>query len=241
MRELLKIGAVRAEQTRPLVAVPFQAKDERDFDEQLNQYNQSQADVIEWRLDCWTDLNQLIAALPILLQRFEKPILVTYRTVSEGGQAEYKADVYRQLYTVAIQNGVSAVDIELEHLADVDAVVKLAKQYKVMTIGSKHVFNVSDFTVEQYLEAAVSETVDAVKLAILPNTPTDVDELLQATEQVSLRTKKPLITIAMGLLGQKSRLDGWRYGSQLTFASLVDKSAPGQLDLKTVLQHLNVI
>lgn len=241
MRELLKIGAVSAEQTRPLVAVPFQVKNERDFDEQLNQYNQSQADVIEWRLDCWTELNQLMAELPILLQRFEKPILVTYRTASEGGQAEYKADVYRKLYTVAIQNGVSAVDIELEHLADVDAVVKLAKQYKVMTIGSKHVFNVSDFTVEQYLEAAVSATVDAVKLAILPNTQTDVDELLQATEQVSLRTKKPLITIAMGLLGQKSRLDGWRYGSQLTFASLVDQSAPGQLDLNTVLQHLNAI
>ena len=39
---------------------------------------------------------------------------------------------------------------------------------------------------------------------------------------------RPLLTIAMGEAGQRSRLEGWKFGSVATFASAGTTTAPGQ-------------
>lgn len=77
---------------------------------------------------------------------------------------------------------------------------------------------------------------DIIKLAVMPKTLADVQLLLDATQDASVQ--QPLITISMGLIGQQSRVVGYRYGSEMTFATLDNQqtSAPGQLTIDELLQ-----
>lgn len=65
--------------------------------------------------------------------------------------------------------------------------------------------------------------------------------LLNASYSHSLVTRQPFITMAMGQIGKITRLSGQLVGSAATFASLGRGSAPGQLDLNTVVASLKIL
>ena len=75
---------------------------------------------------------------------------------------------------------------------------------------------------------------DIPKCAVMALGSRDVLELLGATEEVKrLHTAGPVLTMAMGREGSISRLAGEFFGSDLTFCSLSESSAPGQVDVRT--------
>ena len=74
----------------------------------------------------------------------------------------------------------------------------------------------------------------------MPQTKMDVLRLLEATLLLSERSKaQPVITMSMGELGQVSRVIGSFSGSALTFGSLQQASAPGQIEVETLAQMMN--
>ena len=83
---------------------------------------------------------------------------------------------------------------------------------------------------------------DLPKLAVMPQSRTDVLELLAATaEMAGLHPETPIITMSMGALGAVSRLSGEALGSAMTFANPGQASAPGQVSLEVVNEVLDAL
>ncbi|MFR0554431.1 type I 3-dehydroquinate dehydratase [Loigolactobacillus coryniformis subsp. coryniformis] len=75
----------------------------------------------------------------------------------------------------------------------------------------------------------------------MPSSAQDVLNLLQATLTATQQQTQPVITMAMGQLGQITRLAGGTFGSAVTFATVAAASAPGQLPLATLQQILPLL
>ncbi|COI28972.1 MAG: type I 3-dehydroquinate dehydratase [Weissella confusa] len=232
----LKIGSAVATPERPLIAVPVMGETVNDVLVMLEQANESQTDVIEWRVDYLTDPGELQASqMQTIAFNADKPLIVTWRTTAEGGQEDFDSIAYHWVYQLAIASRVAAVDVEVALLEEVGDVVEDAQSQGVTVIGSRHHFDATPADLDDELQSMVATPVDVVKLAVMPNDSGDVQQLLDATK-VANQTK-PLITMAMGELGQRSRFEGYQYGSQLTFASLGESSAPGQPSVTQLKAH----
>lgn len=232
----LKIGSAVATPERPLIAVPVMGETVNDVLVMLEQANESQTDVIEWRVDYLTDPGELQASqMQTIAFNADKPLIVTWRTTAEGGQEDFDSIACHWVYQLAIASRVAAVDVEVALLEEVGDVVEDAQSQGITVIGSRHYFDATPADLDAELQSMVATSVDVVKLAVMPNDSGDVQRLLDATK-VANQTK-PLITMAMGELGQRSRFEGYQYGSQLTFASLGESSAPGQPSVTQLKAH----
>ena len=232
----LKIGSAVATPERPLIAVPVMGETVNDVLVMLEQANESQTDVIEWRVDYLTDPGELQASqMQTIAFNADKPLIVTWRTTAEGGQEDFDSIAYHWGYQLAIASRVAAVDVEVALLEEVGDVVEDAQSQGITVIGSRHYFDATPADLDAELQSMVATSVDVVKLAVMPNDSGDVQRLLDATKVAN--QAKPLITMAMGELGQRSRFEGYQYGSQLTFASLGESSAPGQPSVTQLKAH----
>ena len=234
----LTFGTATAGQNRPLIAVPVTGTTISAVLGQVEQINESRADVIEWRVDYLTDLVNLRAAdVQTILFNADKPVIFTWRTAAEGGQRPFDIALYELVYRLAIKTGVAAIDIEHQLFTQVADLVADAHTAQVPIINSQHFFADTPMNLDQVFGQALMTAADVIKVATMPQTDADVDRLLATTQQFATEGK-PLITMAMGELGQRTRTIGGRNGSQLTFATLGAASAPGQLDLATLLTLL---
>lgn len=232
----LKIGSAVATPERPLIAVPVMGETVNDVLVMLEQANESQTDVIEWRVDYLTDPGELQASqMQTIAFNADKPLIVTWRTTAEGGQEDFDSIAYHWVYQLAIASRVAAVDVEVSLLEEVGDVVEDAQSQGITVIGSRHYFDATPADLDAELQSMVATPVDVVKLAVMPNDSGDVQRLLDATKVAN--QAKPLITMAMGELGQRSRFEGYQYGSQLTFVSLGESSAPGQPSVTQLKAH----
>ncbi|QBZ03046.1 type I 3-dehydroquinate dehydratase [Weissella confusa] len=232
----LKIGSAVATPERPLIAVPVMGETVNDVLVMLEQANESQTDVIEWRVDYLTDPGELQASqMQTIAFNADKPLIVTWRTTAEGGQEDFDSIAYHWVYQLAIASRVAAVDVEVSLLEEVGDVVEDAQSQGITVIGSRHYFDATPADLDAELQSMVATPVDVVKLAVMPNDSGDVQRLLDATKVAN--QAKPLITMPMGELGQRSRFEGYQYGSQLTFASLGESSAPGQPSVTQLKAH----
>ena len=232
----LKIGSAVATPERPLIAVPVMGETVNDVLVMLEQANESQTDVIEWRVDYLTDPGELQASqMQTIAFNADKPLIVTWRTTAEGGQEDFDSIAYHWVYQLAIASRVAAVDVEVSLLEEVGDVVEDAQSQGITVIGSRHYFDATPADLDAELQSMVATLVDVVKLAVMPNDSGDVQRLLDATKVAN--QAKPLITMAMGELGQRSRFEGYQYGSQLTFASLGESSAPEQPSVTQLKAH----
>jgi len=84
---------------------------------------------------------------------------------------------------------------------------------------------------------------DVPKIALMPESKTDVLTVLAATLEVSEKiADRPIITMSMSKTGVISRLAGEVFGSAATFGAVQKASAPGQIsvtDLRTVLSIIH--
>lgn len=232
----LKIGSAVATPERPLIAVPVMGETVNDVLVMLEQANESQTDVIEWRVDYLTDPGELQASqMQTIAFNADKPLIVTWRTPAEGGQEDFDSIAYHWIYQLAIASRVAAVDVEVSLLEEVGDVVEDAQSQGITVIGSRHYFDATPADLDAELQSMVATPVDVVKLAVMANDSGDVQRLLDATKVAN--QAKPLITMAMGELGKRSRFEGYQYGSQLTFASLGESSAPGQPSVTQLKAH----
>lgn len=161
------------------------------------------------------------------------PIILTYRTQAQGGRGEMSPLEYTLFMVNALQSGYhfAAVDVEYTLAAEFrDKIIAVAREAGVPVIMSYHDLNETP-DVPLYLADLAATGADIVKLAVTPHDEADVERLLLATQAAQIA--QPLITISMGLLGQRSRIEGYKYGSEMTFAVLDGQpvSAPGQLTI----------
>ena len=169
-----------------------------------------------------------------------KELLFTIRTQRQGGSFPNDAAAYRRFCTQALTSAqLDYLDLEDTTAAeDSRALMTLAHEMGVRVIASYHDFEKTP-AVEEILEKLCSLRAmgaDILKTAYMPTKTSDVATLLLATARFREEdaAKHPLITMSMGEIGQISRLVGAAFGSMLTFATVGECSAPGQMPIEAV-------
>lgn len=176
------------------------------------------------------------------------PLLVTFRTADEGGEQEVSAEVYRKLNLCAAAcEAVDLVDVEIckgdmseEELA---ALIGEIQMNGKVVVASNHHFTETPSDEEMYgvFKRMENAGADIWKVAVMPECPEDVLRLLAVTRKISAGTKHPVITMSMGKLGVISRMAGEVFGSAVTFASVSEASAPGQVEIGKLRQVLQLL
>lgn len=198
---------------------------------------QQGAGAAELRADLLADPAQVRAALTAVRAASSLPLLLTYRSATEGGKGAGHGQGYEDYLASLLQlrPAVAAVDIEMACPAS-KALVAEAKAGGYDVVGSCHDFTATP-SAAQIAEKLVQITAagaDITKVAYMPRNAQDVAALRHAAHDFAgAYPHQPLIAISMGQLGAPSRTD---LVNCLTFATIADgaASAPGQATIAYV-------
>ena len=207
----------------PLIAVPFT---DRSAANAAVDAKAAGLDVAELRVDLFSSYDP--AAVLATIRRFAGlPTIGTIRSKAEGGNWD-RSEQQRASLFAAIMDDVDAVDIELSSSDILEPIVDDARRRDKIVIVSHH-----DFAATPSLERlnalaqqAKAAGADYVKIAAMAQSAADIQTLAQFT---IANSALGLISIGMGPHGLCSRILFPALGSRLTFASLGQATAPGQL------------
>lgn len=225
----------------PAVAVSIIESDFQKIVKQIAIANNASCDLIEWRVDFFISKFKTIPSLnelKVIAKSTNKPMIFTWRTFEEGGQAPFKLEMYLELYRRAVASNFQVLDIEYRHFNLLRTFISEVEG-EIPIICSWHDFNhVSKSLLSQGIK--MSQTgAEIIKVAVMPQTSSEVDLFLKETKKLNNRISQPLISVAMGSKAQNTRLIGYKFGSSLTFGSLKDPSAPGQYNVEILRRQLN--
>ena len=231
----------------PKICVPVMGSNEGEVLSSADAARLCNPDLIEWRIDFLSDLSQKSVdnILVQLRQKFpHTPLLVTFRSLAEGGERQLDQDSYVNLLSRVIVSGqADLVDVEL-FSGVMEPLVETAHRHGVTVVGSSHDFvrTPDEGELVARMEQMVAMGCDIPKLAVMPQSPQDVLILLSATQIMKeLHPEVPLITMSMGTMGMVSRLCGEVFGSAVTFGCAGQNSAPGQVPVKELREILKLL
>lgn len=230
----------------PKICVPIVGQNETEIMQQMTKIKGKSVDMVEWRIDFlndFTQANELLKKMRLSLE--DTPILATFRTQKEGGNTPFSEKEYEQLIGSILETSCAdLLDIEL-FIADKvrDRLVKLAQMSGTKVVMSNHDFYQTPSKEIIHSRILLMEKLgaDICKMAVMPQSSMDVLRLLEATSELKKEVQVPLVTMAMGKLGVISRVSGEIFGSAITFGSLGQTSAPGQLPIETLKQALELL
>lgn len=246
----LQVGNLTIQQGKPAIIVSTTGNDEESALKLARQAAQTpQVQVVELRvdkLDFATHVDKVTQLGQAMRRELKgKPLLLTLRTKEEGGSLSPDDASYIALYQQWLEAGFAdLIDIEMRIGAQaVDQLVAQAHQHHIAVILSYHDFQATPDNADMLrrLSWQAAHGADILKIAVMPKTPQDVSRLTDVTWQMRQRSDKPLLTMAMGGLGAVTRVSGEVFGSNLTFGTLGEASAPGQLDVQALDQALTTL
>ena len=204
----------------------------------------STADILEFRADAFdgiTERSRFTGLLKALREVIgDMPLLVTVRTLEEGGEKGFTADEYESVVAAALESGeCDLIDIELKRASD--RLLAKVREKAVPCLMSFHDFKRMPSYDEMagLLKEMAGKGADAGKIAVMASSEEEADRLIAVSRQMSYELDIPIVTIAMGEKGFISRIAGERDGSLMTFASAGRTTAPGQSDVRTMRRLLN--
>lgn len=236
---------------RPKICAPITSATVEELLEEVDMISRSKADIIEWRVDYFTDVDNVDkvvqAAKRLRTALGDTPLLFTFRTKGEGGQRGIAAAAYIALNRALAASG--AVDlVDFEMFTGDEAcreVVAAARASGVKVVMSSHDFakTPAQAVIEERLLKMAVLGADIPKIAVMARTPEDVLTLLTATvfAAAELEDICPIITMSMSSLGTVSRVAGEVFGSCLSFGTVKRASAPGQLTTEDLSAALDML
>lgn len=245
---VVKLRELTIGQGKPKIAVPIVGQTVEGIYQEAEKLKTLPCDIIEWRLDLFNEVAnyELVAdvSYQLTLMLPDKPLLVTFRTLQEGGTRPFEDAAYYELYRYLIKHGsCDMLDLEL-FMADGPGsqIIELAQAKGICIIMSNHDFNQTPSQAEivERLTLMVEKQADICKIAVMPQSPTDVLTLLEATNEMRQKADRPIVTMSMGQLGLVSRVFGEVFGSVITFGAAEQSSAPGQLPVETLVELLAI-
>lgn len=234
----------------PKVIVPIVGKTREEILAKGRELAEIPLHVVEWRVDFYEDVFDTEKVLDTLAQLRavlgETPILFTFRTQKEGGEKEITMDDYTALNTAVARSGsADAIDVEIfsgdqvvsQNIETIHAAGKVV-------VGSNHDFHKtpSQADLVYRLRKMQDMGADLPKIAVMPQNKADVLTLLSATEEMSrCYADRPIITMSMSATGVLSRLCGEVFGSAMTFGTVGQASAPGQIPVEQLNSATGII
>ncbi len=182
---------------------------------------QKNADIVELRLDFFSEIRDAEMCLEKLSEKYPKPVIVTVRPEREGGSYTDNESDRIRLLQKAIDLRFDYVDVEL------DSIEHIVRRDCTKIIVSYHNFQETPHNLHKIYDEMCLWKPDIVKIVTYAHEITDnirIFELLKITHL-------PMISFCMGENGHISRILTRKFGGLLTFASLTKgkESAPGQL------------
>ncbi len=235
----------------PAVCAPLVARDHEALVAQARHAAALRPDLLEWRIDFFAAFAErdevLAAARALRAAAGDLPILLTRRSVREGGQTIELAEfeVVAMYEALAEAGLVDLLDWEMEGAAaELEQVQVIAYRHQLPLVLSFHDFQRTPDAAHLLarLRKAAALGADVAKIAVMPQRMEDVHAVLGATLAASRELRIPVVSMAMGALGAVSRVCGGAFGSALTFAVAGEASAPGQMpieDVRAVLAALS--
>lgn len=248
---MVSIRHVPLGEGKPKICVPVVGRTTADIIAECKALAGLPYDIVELRIDYFEDVADTAKVLTALQELRtvlpQAPLLFTFRTKEEGGERDFAEGEYFALLQRIIPSGyIDAIDVE--YFRDHDSIVQtlsLAKAHGVTVVMSNHDFTKTPSKDEliQRLVGMKELGADVPKIACMPQTVYDVLRLLAATSifKEEYYPDVPIITMSMGKLGVVSRISGETFGSCLTFGSAQKASAPGQLDVTSLQQVLDIL
>lgn len=234
----------------PLVCVPIVAHDEQTLSEQARKIAAVSPDMIEWRADFFHEAEKparLNRALGILREiSGSVPLIFTCRAFAEGGAREISLEDRLSIIDTAVSTGIpDLIDFELSSGEQaVRRVTGIAGAGNMLTVLSFHDFNRTpsgDF-IREKLYSAQQAGGNIAKVAVMPQSLEDVLTLLEANLEARRGLVEiPIITMAMGKIGVITRIAGWLFGSDVTFAAGEKPSAPGQIPIEQLRRGIEIL
>lgn len=247
MTATLSVGKIELGPGKPKIIVPITSKNLDGLLAEVANLVGSGADIVEFRADHFVDhldATKLVEATRQVAEAAGDIVtLFTIRTAAEGGVSDLDADTYVALLTAVAQAGdAPLIDVEFMHPKAAE-VIEAVHAAGAFVVGSNHDFHATPAASEVEARLATMEQMgcDVCKIAVMPNSPSDVAALLSATASRQAKSTKPLLTMSMGPLGGVTRLVGEVFGSVATFATVGAASAPGQMSITDVNTALTII
>ena len=125
----------------------------------------------------------------------------------------------------------------------VSDLIQKAENADVRTVLSNHDFSRTPEKGEILWRLRKMEQLgaDIAKIAVMPRRPEDVAVLLGVTSEAVEMMSCPVITMSMGGQGVISRMAGQIFGSAVTFGTVGQASAPGQIPFDRLKEILTLI
>ncbi len=249
-KAIVAVGDLRIGDGIPKICVPVTGRTKTDILNQTRALLPAKPDLVEWRVDYLPDLfvksddEGTVCVAPGISDILDEmagilgaiPILFTFRTRREGGEQELNGEKYVTLLKwAAEQEDVKIIDVEARK-PDVDAeiLVKDIHAQGCKVIASSHNFAKTPKRSELHriFDLLDRTGADVLKVAVMPKNRKDVMKLIDVTFEEQETRTCPIVTMSMGDLGRISRISGGLTGSAVTFGTVGDASAPGQLSVQ---------
>lgn len=207
----------------------------------IKQAEQAKADLIEVRLDCLQETQNLSE----LTSATKTPLIATNKLQSEGGYFTGTETQRQQILFVAAQSDFRYVDVDFSSTACNETVAKL-KTLGVHPIVSFHKFDgiLPVPALEHILDQQIASGAAICKIVL---TAKQIEDNLPVLSFVSFASAKAkLVCFCMGKDGKTSRLLSPAFGAFFTFASLEagSETATGQMsiaDMKAAYRLLGLL
>ena len=222
------------------ICVPLIGKTTDEIRDELKNIITKKPDLIEWRIDYFEEFRNIEKVRQtfevIRLVVGDCPLLVTLRTKTEGGQAVVTTEEYEDLMVDYYQQlPVDLLDVEWLRIQNSLSFPLIEAHSSVQLVISYHQFTCclpkKEITV--LLNQMSQRFPQAIyKCAQMPQSFQEVLDIMSIA--VELGEKTPLVMIGMGELGKITRVLTNPLNNLLTFASVNQLSAPGQIEIEVL-------
>ncbi|MFQ6137338.1 MAG: type I 3-dehydroquinate dehydratase [Candidatus Hydrothermarchaeales archaeon] len=201
------------------------------------------ADLVEIRIDGLKEPSpqKVKGLLKGVRDEIDLSIILTNRKGDEGGS--FAGGEEKRIGTIKECMGLAdAIDIELgTERRYRDEIVEAAKGMDAPVIISYHDFvnTPGEGEMQKLLEEEFEIGADVAKLAVMPNSKSDVLRLLSVTQRTSKLGN--VCTISMGGMGKISRILAPFFGSCMTYASVGTPTAPGQMSVSEIREIWKIL
>ena len=247
--KIVRIGGLALGDGIPKICIPVTGRTREQILSQAREAAAMSPDMVEWRVDYLEeaggkrDIVDILFSLSGILGNI--PLLFTYRTEGEGGNGRVGWSHYAELLEwAACRPEIDLIDVEAMGLdVDTEGLIRVIHGRGTPVIASVHYCGEMPGKKErkEALRFLKQSGGDIIKIAVTPETEEDVLELMAWTRKQSRKMEQPLITVAMGDVGKISRISGRLTGSAVTFGSVSEASAAGQIpaaELKKIIQQV---
>lgn len=189
------------------------------------------ADILEFRIDYLKNLNPY--DMQRLIYDLDYPTIATNRLQKEGGFFN-GSEAERTDILIKAGKYAKFIDIELQ--------TPVKYRNAVIDKSNSSIISFHDFEKTPHLDELLEivdkarKIGDIAKFAVMPKTLQDTLTVLEVLTRV-----KDTIGISMGDKGRFTRIIAPIFGSPITYASLNNESAPGQLDVESTKKILKMI